>query len=79
MLRGTVLALALYLTAVQQPGPHDLAYCINHGDDPNEPMTPPHACTCHQSCDPLDDEDKTCKTYCAADHCHCVQDCGEDT
>ena len=61
--------------AQQEPGPHDLAYCVNHGGFPDMPMEEPHICACDKPCHEGQAEDTKCKVYCRKDHCHCLAEC----
>ena len=61
----------------QQPDPHSLAYCTNHGGHPAFPMKEPHICTagCDRHCGEGMPEKSGCLTFCRPDHCHCIAEC----
>lgn len=63
----------------QDPDPHQLAYCVNHGGLKDFPMVEPHLCDadCRRSCGGGDNA-PGCTTYCRPDHCHCIAECEKE-
>lgn len=77
MLKVGVLCFLLTLTVAQDPEPHQLSYCVNHGGFSEYPMRDPHICNCDKPCVKGQPEDRACKVWCRPDHCHCLAECDD--
>lgn len=70
------LTIAIPGAQQQEPDPHQLAYCVNHGGFEKEfPMVEPHICDCDKPCAEGQPEDTKCKVYCRKDRCFCIAEC----